>query len=236
MNTIWAVTKREFRAYFSSPIAYVFLTTYVVLTGFLFFRSFFLIGQAEMRPFFLLMPWIFLFYVPAVSMGKWSEERRQGTLEFLLTLPIRERDVVLGKFLAGLGLIVAALTATLPIAFTIAFLGNIDAGSVFGGYLGLIFLGGAYLSIGLVVSSLTHNQIISFIVTVVISFLFLVLGEPIFTIALPKIMIGFVQYMGLNFHFVSIGRGVIDSRDLIYYLSVIGFFLWVNKRIVEVRR
>lgn len=236
MNTITAVARREFSAYFRSPIAYVFLTTFVVLTCFLFFRGFYLIGQADLRPFFMLMPWIFLFFIPAVAMGKWAEERRQGTLELLLTLPINDRDVVLGKFFAGLGLVAAALVSTLPVALTVSLLGNLDWGPVVGGYVGLLCLGGAYLSVGLVVSSCTHNQIIAFILGVAVCFVLLIIGEPIVTVAVPDWLVIPLQYVGLGYHFASIGRGVIDSRDLIYYISVIGFFLWMNWMIIRERR
>lgn len=236
MNTIRVIAKREIAGYFSSPIAYVFLTTYVVLATFLFFRVFFLVGQADLRPFFLLMPWVFLFYVPAVSMGKWAEERRQGTLELLLTLPIADRDVVLGKFFAGLMLVASALLATLPMAVTVAWLGKLDWGATLGGYCGLLLLGGVYLAVGLAISSLTHNQIIAFIGTVVVCFVLLVLGEPLFTVALPGPLVPLVQYLGLNFHFTSMERGVFDSRDLVYLLSVTAFALWINYRIIQRRR
>lgn len=236
MATMTCIAKREFFEYFRSPIAYVFLVTYLALTSFLFFRGFFLIGQADLRPFFILMPWIFLFYVPAVAMGKWAEERRVGTLELLLTLPVSTRDVVLGKFLAGWGLVAAALLSTIPLALTVALLGNLDWGPVLGGYLGLLCVGGSYLAVGLVVSSLTKNQIIAFIVSVVVSFLLLIVGEPIFTVALPSWLVAPVQYVGLGYHFSAMGRGVIDSRHLIYYTSLIGLCLWVNARIIDTRR
>ncbi|MBI4238997.1 MAG: ABC transporter permease subunit [Deltaproteobacteria bacterium] len=236
MNTVLTIARREWLAYFRSPIAYVFLVTYLALTAFLFFRSFFLIGEAELRPFFMLMPWIFLFYVPAVAMGKWAEERKQGTLELLLTLPVADRDVVLGKFFAGLGLIAAALLCTFPMTFTVSLLGTLDWGAVCGAYLGLLCLGGAYLAVGLVVSSLTQNQIVAFIIAVVACFLLLVIGEPIFTVAMPQGVVPFFQYLGLGYHFESIGRGVIDTRDVVYYVSLIGFFLWVNWQIILKRR
>lgn len=236
MNTVTAIARREWLAYFRSPIGYVVLVTFLVLTSFLFFRGFFLIGEADLRPFFTLMPWIFLFYVPAVAMGKWAEERRQGTLELLLTLPVHDRDVVLGKFLAGLGLIAAALAATLPMALTVRWLGPLDFGPVFGGYLGLLLLGGAYLAVGLVVSSLTQNQIIAFIGAVGICFLLLIIGEPIVTVTLPQWLVAPCEYLGLGYHFSSIGRGVIDTKDLLYYGSLIGFCLWGNYTIIQQRR
>lgn len=236
MNTITAVARREFLAYFRSPIAYVFLTTFVVLTCFFFFSGFYLRGQADLRQFFILMPWIFLFFVPAVAMGKWPEERRQGTLELLLTLPINDRNVVLGKFFAGLSLIATALVSTFPLALTVSLLGHLDWGPVVCGYLGLLFLGGAYLSVGLAVSSGTQNQIIAFIIGFVVCSLLLIIGEPIVTVMLPHGLVNPAQYVGLGYHFASMGRGVIDSRDLIYYISVIGFFLWMNWMIIRERR
>lgn len=233
MTSTYAIARREFLAYFRSPIGYVVLVTFLVLTSFLFFRSFFLIGEADLRMFFSLMPWIFLFYVPAVAMGKWSEERRSGTLELLLTLPLRDRDLVLGKFFAGLGLIAAALLCTVPMACTVSLLGRLDWGPVIGGYCGLLLLGGAYLALGLIVSSVTHNQIIAFIGAVVLCFMLLIIGEPIVTVALPQWLVAPFEYLGLSYHFASITRGVIDSKDIIYYLSIIGVGLWTNHAVVR---
>jgi ABC-2 type transport system permease protein len=235
MNKILTITKREFKAYFTSPIAYIYLTTFLVLTNWLFFRAFFVLEQANMRPFFELMPWIFLFFIPAVSMSKWAEEKKSGTIELLLTLPIKDGDVVLAKFFASLGLVLTALILTLPLPLTIALVGDLDMGPVIGGYLGLLFLGSAYLAIGLFISSLTENQIIAFILAVILSFLFFIFGEPIFTSAVPDVLLPFFRYLGLGIHFESIGRGVVDSRDLIYYLSIIGFFLWLNLKTIQAR-
>lgn len=228
MKNILTISKREFVAYFKSPIAYVYLTTFLVVTNWLFFRGFFVMGQADMRMFFSLMPWIFLFFVPAVSMGKWSEEKKQGTLEILFTLPIREIDIVIAKFIAGLGLIISSLLLTSPIAVTVALVGDADLGPIVGGYLGLIFLGGAYLAIGLVISALTENQIIAFILGVTVSFLFLIVGTPLVTGNNPGMFTQMLGYLGLGMHFDSITRGVIDLRDILYYLSIIGFFLFLN--------
>lgn len=235
MKTILIIARREFAAYFTSPIAYVYLTTFLVVVNWFFFRSFFLIGQADMRVFFGLMPWVFLFFVPAVAMGKWAEERKQGTLEIMFTLPVRECDVVVAKFFAGLLLIAVALVLTLPIAITAAFTGSLDFGPVVGGYLGLFFLGGAYLAIGLVISALTENQIIAFIVGVVVSFFLLIIGTPFVTGGASGILARAVLYLGLGTHFESITRGVVTSRDIIYYLSVIGFFLFLNLKALETR-
>lgn len=235
MKTILTIAKREFTAYFTSPIAYVYLITFLAVANWFFFRSFFLIGQADMRVFFGLMPWVFLFFVPAVAMGKWAEERKQGTLEILFTLPIRECDVVAAKFFAGLMLIATALLFTLPMVITVAFTGNADLGPVMGGYLGLFFLGGAYLAIGLVISALTENQIIAFIIGVVVSFFMLIIGTPFVVGGVSGILARAIQYLGLGTHFESIARGVVDSRDIIYYLSVTGFFLFLNLKALETR-
>lgn len=233
MRSIWTISKREFLAYFSSPIAYVYLVTFLIVVNWLFFRSFFLIGQADMRMFFGAMPWIFLFFIPAVSMGKWADERKQGTLEVLFTLPLKDSDIVIAKFLAGLALISTALLLTIPIPVSILFLGSIDLGPVLGGYIGLLFLGGAYLSIGLFVSSFTENQIIAFILGVAVCFVLLVAGTPLVVGGSSNIITQAIQYAGLGMHFESISRGVLDTRDVVYYLSVVCFFLYLNLQVLR---
>lgn len=234
MKTIWTIAKREFTAYFISPIAYVYLMTYLVVVNWIFFRGFFLIGQTDLRTLFGMMPWVFLFFVPAVAMGKWAEERRQGTLEILFTLPIRDVEIVIAKFIAGLSLIALAIFSTLPLAITVSLVGNLDWGPVAGGYLGSLLMGGAYLAIGLTVSSLTESQIVAFIVSVVVCFFFLLLGTPLFA-GSGSVLASLFQSFGIGAHFESISRGVIDSRDVFYYLSLTGFFLFVNLKILEVK-
>lgn len=235
MKNIWTIAWREFAAYFISPIAYVYLLTFLIATSWVFFRSFFVIGQTDMRVFMSLMPWIFLFFVPAVAMGKWAEERRQGTLEILFTLPVRSIYIVLAKFSAGLALISTALLLTLPLASTVALLGDLDWGPVIGGYFGLILLGGSYLSIGLFVSALTENQIVAFILGVIASFVLLMIGTPLIVGGGSNLGTQIIQYLSLGLHFDSIARGVIDSRDVVYYLSVIIFFLFLNLKVLDTR-
>lgn len=235
MKTVLIIAKKEFRTYFVSPIAYIYLITFLGVTHWLFLKNFFIMGIANLRGFFVLMPWIFLFFIPAVAMGKWSEERKQGTIEWLLTMPVTERQVIVAKFLAGLSLVAAALFLTFPLIILVAGLGNIDWGPIIGGYLGLLFLGGSYLAIGLCISSLTDNQIIAFILGVVVSFGLFIIGEPIVTNGLSPLLMGFFQFLGLGSHFESIGRGVIDSRDLLYYLSLIFLFLYLNLKSIEGR-
>lgn len=234
-NTILTIAKRELKAYFLSPIAYVYIITFLAVSNWIFFRAFFIMDQADLRPFFGMMPWVFLFFVPAVAMGKWAEEKRAGTLEILLTLAVRDIDVVIAKFLAAMGLIIISILLTLPLALTVSLLGPIDMGPVIGGYLGLILMSAAYLSIGLFVSAMTNNQIIAFIIGVVASFLLFILGQPFVLSGLPAPLTSLFQYLGLGGHFESIGRGVVDTRDIVYYISVIGFFLWCNVRAVGAR-
>ena len=232
MKNIFTITKREFLAYFHSAIAYVYLAVFLLVISWIFLRQFFVLGEADLRVFFSFTPWVFLFFVPATAMSKWSEEQKQGTLEVLCTLPVHDYQLILGKFFAGLSLIATALLLTLPLAFTVSFLGPLDWGPVIGGYLGLLFLGGSYLAIGLMVSSLTKNQIVAFLLGVLFCFFIYVLGTPLVTGGSRSLFAQLLQYLGLGMHFQSIARGVIDSRDIIYYLSVITFFLYLNYTIL----
>ncbi|MBI2463348.1 ABC transporter permease [Candidatus Peregrinibacteria bacterium] len=231
-----ALIKKELRSYFNSPIAYIFITVFLVLTGWLFFRSFFIANQASMRDWFSLLPWIFLFLIPAVTMRLWAEEKKLGTFEVLMTLPVKDFEVVLGKFLASFIFLAIALVLTLPIPLIISFLGSPDKGVIFAQYLSALLLGGAYLAIGLFVSSATSNQIIAFILAVSISFFFLIIGEPIVLYVIPSLIAPLFQYLGLGAHFESMGRGVIDSRDFLYYLSMIFLFLFLNMKNIESRK
>ncbi len=235
-SPLLCIAKREFKAAFVSPIAYIYLITFLCLVHWLFLRNFFILGEATLRGFFQLVPWVYLFFVPAVAMGKWAEERKTGTIELLFTMPILKRDVVAGKFLAGLWLIGMTLLLTFPLPVTVALLSKVDWGPVIGGYLGLLLLGGSYLAIGLWLSSLTDNQIIAFILGVAACFALYIIGEPIVTSGLPPIVVSLLQYLSLGSHFEAIGRGVIDSRDLIYYFSIIGFFLFLNLKTLEGRQ
>ncbi len=236
MNAILGVYRRELSGYFNSPIAYIFIVVFLLLSSWLFFRGYFLYGQADLRPFFSLLPWIFLFFVPAVSMRLWAEERKMGTAELLLTLPVRDMDVVLGKFLAGLSLIAITLLGAFPLLALNIHLGDVDMGPVIGGFLGSLFLGGAYLAIGLFLSSLTENQIVAFIMGVVVCFALFIVGENLVLLTAPAGIAPLLRSLGLGAHFESIGRGVIDSRDVIYYLSVTGFFLFLNHLSIAGRR
>lgn len=236
MNTAWTITKKEFSSYFQSPIAYIFITVFLVLTQWLFFRGFFIVGQATLREFFGLVPIVFLLFVPAVTMRLWAEEKKLGTLELLLTFPVKDWEVVMGKYIASLGFLAVSVLLTIPLAITVAALGNPDNGALVGGYVGCILMGGAYLAIGLWISGLTQNQIVAFIITAVICFVLYIIGDPIVLSSVPQALVPFFSNLSIGYHFESIGRGVLDSRDLIYYLSIIGFFLFLNIRSVESRQ
>ena len=236
MSNIYAIFKKEFKSYFSSSIAYIFITAFLVFSGWLFFRGFFLIGQTNMRPFFSILPWEFLFFIPAVTMRLWAEEKKLGTIELLMTLPLKDYEIVLGKFFAAFLFLTITILLTITLPFTLFYLGQPDLGPIIGGYIGALFMGAAYLSIGLFISCLTENQIIAFIVSVFACFTLFIIGEPIVITALPGWLAEIFSFLGLGAHFKSIGRGVLDSRDIIYYLSVITFFLFLNTRFIESRK
>jgi ABC-2 type transport system permease protein len=228
MQNIAAIFKKEFKTFFLSPIAYVFITVYLITTTFLFFQGFFLINQADMRGYFDLLPWVFLFFIPAITMRSWAEEKKVKTLELLLTWPVSDVEVVTGKFLASFALLAIVVLLSITIPVTIAIIGHPDAGQIVGQYLGALLMGAAYLAIGLWISSLTENQIVAFIVGVVVIFVLFIISTSFITMVLPSFLVPLFTFLGLGSHFESINRGVIDSRDIIYYLSVIGFFLFLN--------
>jgi ABC-2 type transport system permease protein len=235
LNNALAVARKEFRSYFDSPIAYIFITAFLLLVNFLFFWTFFVAGQADMRPFFGFMPFVFLFFVPSITMRLWAEERKMGTLEILLTLPVQEKEVVLGKFISSFLFLALMLALTFNVPLLVGTLGKPDWGQIICGYLGTLLLGASYLAIGLFASALSENQIIAFILAIVIGVALLIVGEWFFLMLLPDFMVPVLSYLGLATHFESMGRGVIDSRDILYYLSIIGIFLYLNVNVVENR-
>ncbi len=236
MTNITAIFKKEFRSYFNSPIAYIFITFFLGISAWLFFRSFFFANQAEMRGFFGLMPWIFLFFIPAVTMKLWAEEKKLGTVEILMTLPIQDYEVIIGKFLASLALLTVTVLLSLVLPLSVMYLGDPDGGTLITGYLGLLLMGAAYISIGLFTSTLTENQIIAFIFGITVCFVLLIIGEDIVLFNAPNWLYPIFSYLGLGAHYSSILRGVLDSRDIIYYLSLIGFFLYLSTLSVESRK
>ncbi len=234
-NTV-PIMKREFSSYFNAPIAFIYLTVFLALSSWLYLKGFFLVNEASMRAFFGLIPWIFLFFVPAITMRLWAEEKKVGTMELLMTLPVTDAEAVLGKFLASFIFLAVSLALTFVLPLVVGILGDPDPGQIVGGYLGCVLIGAAYLSIGLFISSLTENQIVAFIVSVVAIFLFYILGADFVLFGVPDWLVPILSFAGLGGHFESISRGVIDSRDIIYYLSVIGLFLYLNVKSIEARR
>lgn len=228
MSQLSALTKKELRLYFNSPIAYVFLTVFLTLATWLFFRGFFLIGQADLRAFFSVLPWFFLFLVPAMTMRLWSEEYRLGTIETLLTSSIRLPTIIAGKFVASLVFLAIALACTLPLPITIAFLGPLDIGATVAAYVGALLLGSALIALGLLISALSNNQIVAFILAVAASFALYIIGTDLAVYALPGWLAPIFSYISLASHYDAVTRGVLDTRDLVYYCSTTAFFLYLN--------
>ena len=226
--------KKELKSYFDSPIAYIIITIFLLISGWFFFSDLFLVNQATLRNLFGIILFIFMFFIPAITMRLLSEEKKSGTIEILLTLPVKDHQIILGKFLAGMFLISLAVILTLVYAFTLSGLGNLDFGSVVSGYLGLILLGATYLSIGIFTSSLTQNQIVAFIISFMIIFVLYLLDNVL--IFMPGFLASVLEYLSVNYHFSNISRGVIDSRDVIYYLSLIFFFLFLAVRVLSSRK
>lgn len=213
------IVKKEFRHYFVSPIAYIVISIFLLVTGWFFFTTFFLYDQANLRNFFNLLPLIFSFVVPAITMRLFAEELNVGSYEILVTMPVTFLDVILGKFLASVVFVSAMLVPTLAYPIFISFLGQLDWGPVIGGYIGAVFLSAAFCAIGLLASSLTRNQIIAFIISMVICFSLTVIDKMLFFF--PQTLLGVLNFLGTDYHFQNISKGVIDSRDLLYFLSII---------------
>ncbi len=212
------IFKKEFRTYFVSPIAYIVISIFLLVTGWFFFTTFFLYNQANLRNFFSLLPIIFSFVVPAVTMKLFSEELNVGSYEILLTMPVTFLDVVVGKFLSAVAFIAVMIAPTLSYPITVSFLGELDWGPVAGGYLGTVLLGASFAAIGLFASSLTRNQIIAFIIGMAICFSLVLVDKMLFF--LPQTLLGILSYLGADAHFQNISKGIIDSRDVMYFLSV----------------
>jgi ABC-2 type transport system permease protein len=212
------IFQKEFKAYFVSPIAYIVIAIFLLVTGWFFFATFFLFGQASLRNFFSLLPIIFSFVIPAITMRLVSEELNIGSYEILLTMPVTFTDVVIGKFFAAVAFIAAMLIPTFAYPVTVTALGQLDWGPVVGGYIGAVLLGSSFCAIGLFASALTRNQIIAFISAMAICFTLTLIDKMLFF--LPRSLLGILAYLGADFHFQNIAKGIIDSRDVIYFLSV----------------
>jgi ABC-2 type transport system permease protein len=242
MNLIWTIAKRELGGYFTSPVAYVFLVIFLLLAGFFTFTAgaFFERGEASLGAFFAWHPWLYLVLVPAVGMRLWSEERRAGTIELLLTMPVTTAQAIVGKFLASWLFLALALALTFPVIITVNVLGTPDNGTILAGYVGSLMLAGAYLAVSCMTSAMTRNQVVAFILSVVLC-LFLILAgfNPVTDLMVRWASPAFVDTVAafsVITHFDGFQKGVIDSRDLLFFLSVIGFALFTTGVIIRGHR
>lgn len=241
MRNILTIAGRELAAYFATPVATVFIVIFLILQGTLTFNlgNFFERGQADLQPFFSFVPWVFLLLIPAITMRLWAEERRQGTIELLLTLPITQAQAVLGKFLAAWAFCAIALLLTFPFVITINLLGNPDNGVVASGYVGSLLVAGAFLSIGSAVSAATKNQVIAFVLGVAVCFVFAVASYPIVTEFLSRntpVLADIARRIAVLERFQDFTRGVVSLRDIVFFVTFIGFWLFLNTVLVEQRK
>ncbi len=242
MNNIKAIFKREFSGYFSTPIAYVFIVIFLFLTGaFTFYiGSFYERNQADLEPFFRFHPWLYLFLIPAIAMRLWSEERKSGTIELIMTLPIPIHHAVIGKFLAAWCFTSVAIALTFPIWITVNYLGNPDNTVILASYIGSLLMAGGFLAIGSCVSALSKSQVIAFVISLVISFLFLLSGFPLvldfFNGWAPQAVVDAIASFSFLTHFESIKKGVIDIRDIIYFAALISFWLYANVVVIDAKK
>jgi ABC-2 type transport system permease protein len=242
VNAVKVIAMRELKAYFATPLAYVFLVIYLVVMGFFTFAlgGFYERGQADLEPFFLWHPWLYLFLVPAISMRLWAEERKSGSIELLMTLPITMGEAVLGKFLAAWCFIAIALALTFPIWITVNYLGDPDNGVILTAYVGSLLMAGAFLAIGACISGANRNQVVAFIITVVICFVFLLSGfQPVlafFSAWAPQAFVDAVAGLSFLTHFNALSKGVLDLRDIVYFLLVIWAWLYANAVVLDMKK
>jgi len=242
MGTSWAISKRELRAYFTTPLAYVFIVIFLALNGVtaFYFGGLFDRGQADMQPLFGFLPWLYLFLIPAIAMRLWAEERKAGTLELLMTLPVSTFNAVFGKFLAAWIFAGIALALTFPVWITVNYLGDPDNGVIIASYLGEFLMAGSYLAIGGFVSSMTRNQVIAFVIGAAVIFLFMMSGLELVQSAFrgwaPDLVVDLVRSFSFLVHYDAIIRGVIDIRDMIFFVSIIGVFLFATMVVVDLKK
>ena len=238
MRSVLNLAWKEIRQVFLSPIAYTFVSVFVCFVTFFFFRDFFLVSQATMDGFFGLFPILFAVVIPGLTMRMWAEERRGGTIEFLLTSPIETWHIVLAKFLAGLALVVLCAVMTVYVPITVARFGPLDLGPTVGGYLGAIFLGATFTAVAMFLSSFTQDQIVSFLLGAIVLLALVLVGHPIVSDEFTPggWAASFARAISPTTRYQSIGRGVIDVRDLYYFVAMTGFFLYLNVRAIDLRR
>ncbi len=232
-RSIANIIKREFKSYFLSPIAYIVISLFLIVTGWFFFSVFFIAGRTDLRDFFSMLPIVLTFAIPAISMRCYAEEMKSGSFEILLTLPVTQLEILLGKFVAALGFIVIMFIPTLSYPLFISSLGDLDWGPVFGGYIGAVLLAGSFCSVGLLASSLTRNQIVAFIIGLSICFFLTIVDRML--VFFPTVFTGVLQFISADFHFRNISKGILDSRDLAYFLSVSFIALYSTHIIVRER-
>lgn len=239
MSRTLSIFRREFQGYFATPVAYVFIVIFLFLTGLFTFYigAFYERGQADLEPFFRYHPWLYMLLIPAISMRLWSEERKSGTLELLLTLPISLAEAVVGKFLAAWAFTAIALALTFPLWLTVNYLGNPDNTVIAAGYLGSLLMAGGFLAIGSCISALTRNQVVAFVLSFVVCFGFNLSGFPLvldfFSGWAPQAVVDAVSSFSFLTHFNSIQKGVIDLRDIIFFTSLIAVWLYANMLAIE---
>ena len=227
MNNIIHIYLKELRSYFNGPMAYIFLVIFSLVTGYFFSNTFFIFGQSDMRALFQIVPLVYLFFIPAITMGIISKEKNTGTMEVMCTLPIKDHEFVLGKYLAILTLLKVALFLTGVMFINLVFVGtNIDYGAVFTGYLGLFLAGAVYASMGLFASSLTDNQVVGFIIAIFFVLIFFLIDKLL--IFMPHSIAGTMQYLSIDYHLSNISKGVLDTRNLIYFFSMITLFIMLT--------
>jgi len=234
IDNIGPIYLKELRSYFNSAVAYVVIVVFLALLGWFYASNIFLLNIASMREMFEIARWIFLFVIPAITMRLLAEERKSGTIELLATKPVRDSEIVLGKFLAAWSLMGIALIPTLVYYATISSLGSVDHGPIIGGYIGLLLMAGVFVSIGLFASSVTDNQIVAFLLGIFLILIFFVLDKVL--IFVPEWLTSTMEYLSTDAHFLSMARGVIDSRDLVYFLSILGFSLYCSVVSLERRK
>ncbi|RJQ68193.1 MAG: ABC transporter [Desulfobacteraceae bacterium] len=225
------IFKKEFKDYFISPIAYIVIAIFLIVTGWLFFSSFFLYDQADLRRFFNLLPFLFALVVPIITMRLFSEELNVGSWELLFTLPVTFRDIIVGKFMAALAFVAAILLPTLSYAIFISFVGDLDWGAAIGGYIGAVFLGGAYAAIGLFASALTRSQIVACIVAMVVCVGLAIVDQMLFFF--PQFLLDVIAYISADAHFKNIAKGIVDSRDILYFVSIVFLGLYATHLVME---
>lgn len=235
MKSNTAIYKREFNSFFNSTIAYIFITVFLILSYFFFFKSFFINGFLSMRSFFDITPWILLFFIPSITMKIWAEEKRSKTNEVLFTLPVSDWNIIMGKFWGAYAFVVLTILLTINIPITLLILGKIDIGPIIGGYFGLFFLAGAFISIGMFISSMTSNQIIAYILGGVIGFLFYIISQQFVLFTASGFFTKIFTTLGLSYHYSSISRGVLDIYDIVYFIGFTAIFLFLNYIVVKKR-